>query len=219
MPDVGPTYCETLIAAFPGSFPIEPVNAFTSLIPAAFGVVAFIMLYRRKELSVATGILILFLIAVGVGSTLWHGLRTPLTLSLDVIPGLLYFVALVFFWPTYLYNRWAGYITILTLFLLIFVSSTVLPSGFGRGPFIGLFFSVALVGAIICYLTYKKHGTPLLLLGAGALLSAVLAALFRTIDLSTCGIIPIGTHFLWHTFLGLAAFLGIMLIAKLEEQR
>ncbi len=37
----------------------------------------------------------------------------------------------------------------------------------------------------------------------------VLALVFRTLDLEVCSAFPIGTHFLWHSLNGLAAYLAM----------
>jgi len=40
----------------------------------------------------------------------------------------------------------------------------------------------------------------------------------RSIDLMMCGIIPFGTHFIWHILLSLAAYLGIVMLLRLKPQ-
>ena len=34
--------------------------------------------------------------------------------------------------------------------------------------------------------------------------SAIIAVTMRTLDLNTCDVIPVGTHFFWHIFLGVS---------------
>jgi hypothetical protein len=46
---------------------------------------------------------------------------------------------------------------------------------------------------------------------------AVAAAVFRSIDLMTCDLIPFGTHFLWHLGLSTAAYLGIVLLVRMKK--
>ena len=47
---------------------------------------------------------------------------------------------------------------------------------------------------------------------------AILALVFRTLDATgiICPFIPIGTHWLWHCLLSLAAFLGVLALLDLE---
>ena len=51
----------------------------------------------------------------------------------------------------------------------------------------------------------RANDRYLLLAAAGVY---ALALVFRTIDHEVCSAFPIGTHFLWHTLIGLAAYLS-----------
>jgi len=218
MPESGPTYCETLTATFPASFPIEPVNALTSLLPALAGILGFTIAYRNGWLTPAVGALSAFAVSVGIGSMLWHGLRTPLTLALDVIPGLLFFITFVFLWPAMLFNRWVAYATFSGFFVLQIAAFMLFEPVGSNGPPITLFFVTALVGAVLLYFTFKRKGAYGWI-GLAILVFGALAATARTFDLELCGVVPFGTHFLWHTFLGGAAFLAIYFTGLLENQR
>ena len=55
--------------------------------------------------------------------------------------------------------------------------------------------------------------------GGAALALALVALTFRTIDLSVCSAIPFGTHFLWHSFLSAAGFLGVLRLIELPAVR
>ena len=48
--------------------------------------------------------------------------------------------------------------------------------------------------------------------------SAVVAVALRTLDLNVCDVIPVGTHFFWHIFLGFAAYAGVRLIVRLQPE-
>ena len=80
-----PIYCET---AHPWLGMAEPVNTITNaaIILAAY----FAYRYVNKSKVGFSGdlVLLIFLLAAcGIGSTLWHGLRTWWALQLDWIPG------------------------------------------------------------------------------------------------------------------------------------
>ena len=63
----------------------------------------------------------------------------------------------------------------------------------------------------------KRQAARYTLLAAGGVY--LLALFFRTIDLEVCSAIPIGTHFLWHSLNGLAAYLAMRcLILSLASQ-
>jgi hypothetical protein len=57
------------------------------------------------------------------------------------------------------------------------------------------------------------------LTGAAALLSAMVALTFRSIDAAACESIGMGTHFLWHMFLSAGAFLCLFTILTLDATR
>lgn len=216
--EIGPTYCETLITGT-NSFPIEPVNTLTSLIPLILGVIALIWLYKQRRHSYLLYGIALFLALTGLGSTLWHGLRTPLSLSLDVFPGLITFMLIVWTWPYLLGGRIWSYLTIFGIFVGIFIFARLLPQVESNGPPMAVFLVVAVGGLILTYLTYKKRGRKLALHGLSVIVLAALAASVRSTDLLTCDIIPTGIHFLWHVFLGSSAFVAILFLSKLASQK
>ncbi len=213
MPPIGPVYCETPLAAF--SFPAEPVNFISNAVIIAFGLVALWLSYRKWSATDVWALAIL-LTATGIGSALWHGLRTPLSLTLDVVPGLLFLLLFVYVWArrvwgvygasAYLGAFFAG------TFALSWLTQLVMPF---RGPPVGVVLA-AIVGA--GYLIYRTRDRALLL-GSLTLLSALFAYTFRSVDLYTCSVIPFGTHFLWHVFLSGGAFLGILIIMKLDQTK
>ena len=106
-----PVYCETWLYP-PGAFPAEPINTATSLVPVVLGVLALLFLLRRTDQGRVAYGLAIFLVLTGLGSVAWHALRTDLTLLLDALPGVIYFVVLLFFWAYYLGGRYFGVIPI-----------------------------------------------------------------------------------------------------------
>ena len=52
----------------------------------------------------------------------------------------------------------------------------------------------------------RANDRYLLLAAAGVY---AIALVFRTIDQEVCSAFPIGTHFLWHSLIGLAAYLSM----------
>lgn len=215
MNDVGPTYCETLIAQGTG-FPIEFVNTWTSLIPALLGLLAVLYLIKHKNRRADLWALAVLTIATGLGSTWWHGARTGISLAFDVFPGLLYFLLFLYLWPAYLFGKWRGALAFIAFFAVQFVLVQFLPFGERNGPPVGVFATTFLFAVVYLVATYRKIGRPFWW-GVAMITSALTAALFRTIDLETCATLPFGTHFLWHVFLGLAAYLGVRFLSHLER--
>jgi hypothetical protein len=58
----------------------------------------------------------------------------------------------------------------------------------------------------VYHMRERTAGRYLLLSAAGAYFVALV---FRTMDLEVCSAFPIGTHFLWHSLNGLAAYLAM----------
>lgn len=212
----GPLYCETFLNTT-NIFPIEPINVLTSLVPVVAGLLAFWWLRRQGSTDKVAYTLAVLAALTGLGSVLWHGLRTNLALTLDVLPGLLYFLTLLFFWPCRLKNRWWSYGVIMGLFTSVFALAYILPDASRNGPPLSLFVSVAIFASGLLYLTYHKNRQAFLW-GAVMIVAALIAATSRTVDLSTCEIVPVGTHFLWHIFLGIAAYCGVRLLSELSPR-
>ena|SRR3989344_9506457 len=214
---MGPLYCET--PAILTSFPIEPINTWSNLVIIAAGVIAFVLIARAISPRGGLWALATLLIANGIGSFLWHGFRTQTFLSFDVLPGVFFILALAYFWARRFYSRFVS-LCLLLLFLLLEAVSVTL--GAELMPH-GLFFipiapPIVLLGAWLVARTYEESMRAAAL-GGGAILSALVALTFRSIDLSFCSTLPIGTHFLWHIFLSLGALLGILALIVIDHTR
>lgn len=215
-PTFGPVYCETALQWF--SFPAEPINFITNAVIVILGLLAFVYA-RRSRAGADVWALALLLVLTGIGSFLWHGFRTPLTLAFDVIPGLLFLFLFVYAWARRVWSVRAG-----AAFLGAFVGGTFALSWLTqllvpfRGPPVGVV--VAVIGAA-SYLIYKvrARGGAVTTLAVMTLVYALIAYFFRSIDLYTCDYLIIGTHFLWHIMLSTAAFYGILLVIELDKTK
>jgi hypothetical protein len=211
---IGPLYCETPLAAF--SFPAEPVNFFTNAVIVAFGLIAFYLSYRQKG-RYDVWALATLLTLTGIGSFLWHGLRTPLSLTLDVVPGLMFLLLFVFVWAR---RIWGTYRSLFFLFGFLvatmglsYLTQLIVPY---RGPPIGVVLAVIGASAYLIVKTRAQYGV-VAWWGVASVLLSLVAYFFRSIDLYTCSVIPFGTHFLWHMFLSGGAFVGILLILEIDR--
>lgn len=206
-----PVYCETWLYP-PGAFPAEPINTATSLVPVVLGVVALLFLLRRSDQGrVAYGLAVL-LILTGLGSVAWHALRTDLTLIVDALPGVIYFVVLLFFWVYYLGGRYFGVLPIaLIVALIVFLRPGSQDEA--RIVVVGVVAALA-AGLLLATWLRKRHAFKLALAMVGC---AVVAAVLRTLDLSVCDTIPFGTHFFWHIFLATAAYAGVRMMVVFKN--
>jgi energy-converting hydrogenase Eha subunit E len=218
MKDFGPLYCETLINNST-NFPIEPVNTVTNIFAVVLGLAVIFWLYKSKKGNKILYLMAFGVFATGLGSTLWHGFRTSLSLALDVYPGLITFLMVICYWPYLLGGRWWSYATIATIFGGVFAVVKLLPFlDNHNGPPVGMFFVLGAVGFTLSFLTYKKTKDKLFLISIAFLTTAILAAVARTADLSTCSLIPFGTHFLWHVFLGTTGAVAVVFLALLNDK-
>ncbi len=208
-----PVYCETWLYGY-GTFPAEPLNAATSLVPVAFGILAIILLIRTREGAWTAYLLAVLLIATGLGSTAWHATREQVALTADTMPGLAYFAALLLFWVYYLGGRWFGVLPLAAIAALIYflwpVSRETLFVTLGA-------FVVALAATLITFTWMRRR--PAFKLALACVGFAALALALRSIDKSVCDTIPFGTHFFWHIFLAVAAYSGVRMMVRLREAK
>lgn len=213
----GPLYCETP-ETITGIFPVEPANAISSGVIVLFGIAAMVLVARRSprafELYAACALLILN----GVGSILWHGLRTRWALTLDVLPAIVFVLMVALVWARRVGPWWqvgaiGGALLIAPLAVQFLDLGSRWPLRFGAMALV--------IVALASWLIARSFAVSRLagLTGAAALLSAVAALTFRSIDAAACESIGMGTHFLWHMFLSGGAFLCLFTILTLDATR
>jgi hypothetical protein len=216
----GPIYCETL-SATSAAFPVEPMNTISNGVIVLFGLLSLYFTVKRAPRAIDLYVLSALLIITGVGSGIWHGLRDRGALFFEVQSGLFFLFAFVFFWARRLWS-YAGAGLFLVLFFAGFVlSRTVWDTtmfGIPLQRWVALAPVVILAGIalIVGSYTISRRAAAL---GGVALALAVTALTFRTIDLSVCSAIPFGTHFLWHSFLSAAGFIGVLGLIALPAGR
>jgi hypothetical protein len=213
----GPLYCETP-ETITGLFPVEPWNAISSGVIVLFGIASLILVVQRSprawELYVACALLILN----GVGSILWHGLRTRWALSLDVLPALAFVLLISFVWAWRVAPLWqaaavGGALLASPVVVRLLDLGSRWPLRFGVMALV----IVALAIWLIVRSASVSRGAALT--GGAALLSAVAALTFRSIDAQACEAVGMGSHFLWHIFLSAAAFLCMVTVVTLDGKR
>lgn len=194
-------YCERL---GPGLW-AEPLNALTNLAFLVAAWVAWSMVRQSETRSRDVTLLLVLMVAIGIGSGLFHTFAMTWARVLDVVPILLFQI-----WFMWVYAR------------------RIIVMGRGWSAlFVGVFFVLALLGrqfpdvlngavkyvpALLAFLFFgvyhyktDKRERWLLLAAFGTFL---LALFFRTIDQVVCPDIPIGTHFLWHVLDAVVLYLA-----------
>lgn len=206
-----PTYCERGDSL---EFFAEPLNAISNLafIFAGFGI--YRLLIKNRIQQIEYKIVLILILLVGFGSFLWHATRNSFTLLLDIVPTALTFTLITYiFLSKLMQNRLlALLIAMLLLPVRFFISSfapTDIISSLIRNSIIFTTFLVLIVWS------FKKHGR-IAFEGLSVLVIYLLAISTRGIDLQVCPTFNIGTHFLWHIFNALAAYLALRFLIKLK---
>lgn len=216
MARIGPDYCETP-AVIDNIFPVEPANAYSSMVIAVWGMIALWLVLRRAPNSYGLMFACTLLITNGVGSTLWHGLRTQWSLTLDVTPALIFVVVIAFLWARRLGPIWhAGVLAVLVAgsYFLMRYLDVEMPGIARRAAS-----AIVVVGGASWLIarTWTRY-RPSAYTGIAAVLLALSALGFRTADAAVCEAIGIGSHPLWHIFLSTAAFLAVLTVLWLEPE-
>lgn len=193
-------YCER--AGEPGLW-AEPLNAVTNL---AFLLAAFMAWNHWRRTPGATFrnsidivLLILFLVAIGIGSGLWHLFATEGTMMLDVIPIVLFMNLFLLAAAVRLLGlHWRGALGLFILFQgLNYAAGKFLPSGFLNGTIMYLPAYAVLLTVVVW--AHKRRVPSRGLLWQAVLLWSI-SLTCRTFDNQLCVQLPIGLHFLWHLF-------------------
>ncbi|WDF56873.1 hypothetical protein [Mucilaginibacter sp. KACC 22063] len=209
--DHGLIYTETNLNHF---FP-EPWNMVTSaffLIPAFYWLIKLKGFSREYVfLSLAT-----WLLLIGcIGSTVYHGLRRwHIFIFMDWVPiALLCLMASVYFWMKVL-GKWVYGFLALLIFIGMEFAVRKLFTGYDVQLMIslnyGMMVLMILLPLILLLVKLKGHNAWLVIT---ALLAFGAALFFRVAD--RWAILPMGTHFLWHTFGSIATSLMFVFIYRL----
>lgn len=189
-------YCERIQ---PGLWD-EPLNALTNV---AFLAAAFILLGRylqsyrgRLWWGWDIALLIALLLAIGVGSGLWHLYAQRWALLADVIPISLFInVYLLVFLARVAALRPLWIVSLFLLFHGVNAAVATVPGDFLNGSVFYLPAWAALV-LMTLYLRCTHYAQwPCYAWASGIFLVSLT---FRTLDQTVCSDLPIGTHFLWH---------------------
>ena len=179
----------------------EPLNAVTN---GAFLIAAAVMGWRLRGSGLVIGwLLVAVLVAIGVGSFLWHTFATRWAGLADVLPILLFILIYIFAATRdFLGLRWGWALLAVGLF---FPWAFAIAGGLGRlVPGIGAngaYLSVALL--ILVYAAWLARRAPATARGLAIGASILCVSLtFRALDGPICEVIPTGAHFLWHILNG-----------------
>lgn len=184
----------------------EPLNALSnfSFIIAAWA--AWVLAKRTGTLSTGVKVLIALAGSTGVGSMFWHTFATSWSLYLDIVPIALFMMAFIWLYTRNIMGQSAGFAA-LSVGALVLAAVLVKPIGdavHGAPSYLPGLLAVLILG--LYHAMKRKPSRFTLLAAAGAYFSALF---FRTIDLELCHYMTIGTHFIWHSLIGLVTYLAM----------
>ncbi|TKT82871.1 ceramidase domain-containing protein [Aquamicrobium sp. LC103] len=190
----------------------EPLNALTNLAFVAAGLWG-VREVRRKQTGTFAELLGWWVVAIGIGSGLFHTFANELTKWADILPiagftlaytllNLRRFLAME--WPRALSIFIAFYIAAGVITAL--VPDWLREASNGSTGYLPPFLALVFFGAMVI-----RAGNPAGWYNIAAAAIFVASVAFRALDPHVCAALPIGTHFLWHTLNGL--MLGVLLAA------
>ena len=221
--DFGPRYTETPPDPYAptASFIAEPWNMVTASFFVLIVVLWLVRLRGRYRGFPFLMSCLPILFVGGVGGTLYHGLRTrQLYFLLDVIPIQLLALIGAVYLAVRLWNR-AGW--------LYLIGAVVLNVGVGyllmllvrpRNPQLAINLNYAAIALavvlpmlfVLVRLRFRHLGVV-----AGALISFTIAWFFRLVDQYLGVYMPMGSHWLWHTFGAISTALLIEFFYRVER--
>ncbi|MDX8453645.1 ceramidase domain-containing protein [Mesorhizobium sp. VK9D] len=201
-------YCER---TGPGLW-AEPANALTNLAFIAAGLWG-VRQVRRYKTGAFAEVLAWWVVAIGIGSTLFHTFATKGTIWADILPIASFTLAYTLFnLRRFLDISWGKAILVFVAFYVVAglitfaVPDWLRQASNGTTSYLPPFLALAFFGVWVAA-TGKRAGWYNL---AGSAIFVV-SVICRMIDPIVCASFPLGTHFLWHVFNAL--MLAVLLAA------
>ncbi|MGX9354894.1 ceramidase domain-containing protein [Roseobacteraceae bacterium S113] len=202
-------YCERLD---PG-FWAEPVNALTN---AAFVIMAVVM--WRRAAGVPEGRwLAAVLLAIGVGSFLFHTFATVWAVIADVVPILVF--TLSYLWLAardyFGVSAWLAWGVVAAFFPYVYLLVPLLEAV----PLLGVsagYLPIWLLIAAAALALWRGNPPVGRGLGVGAVVLGI-SLILRSLDMPLCAALPVGTHLWWHILNGV--MLGWMIEVYVSHRR
>ncbi len=226
MPDWGPQYTETPADPFAPNAPFiaEPWNTVTATF-FIFIALAFVWrVHGRYRAFPFLTTCMPILLAGAIGGVLFHGTRTwVFFFLLDVVPISLLGIAGSLFMAYRLWGRgsWIYYLPGVAVFYLVVNRVLFRMVGQLNSPWsVNLSYaSLALIVlspiAIVLRRTRFRHGGWVV----AGVVSFAIAWFFRLFDLNSASYLPMGSHWLWHTFGAISTALMIQFFYKVEGDK
>ena len=190
------SYCER---AGDAALLAEPLNAITNVFFIVAALLAARLLLKTGQRGrTACWVLIAALFSIGIGSGVWHVHPTGTTVLMDVIPITLFIhIYLISALRHFLGLSWIKTLGWwFTYFAASIVAQMMLPSDLLNGT---IMYIPTYVTLLILTMAVNAKDRAVGRVFIQMVLVWTASLIFRTIDLELCSVLPIGTHFLWHT--------------------
>lgn len=190
----------------------EPLNALSNLAFVAAGLWGLGEARRRNSGTFAK-VLCWWVVAIGIGSALFHTFATEITKWADILPIAGFTLAYTLFnlrrfagmaWPKALAIFIGFYVVV--GFVTYMVPDWLRAASNGTTGYLPPFLALVFFGGVVI-----AKGNPAGWYNMVAALIFVGSVTFRVIDPILCDSWPLGTHFMWHVLNGL--MLGVLLAA------
>jgi hemolysin III len=201
LPDGGPVYAETNL----DQLIVEPWNAFSSLlilIPAIYWLFKIRGQFSHYKFMVYA---IPLIILGGLGSALFHGFRISVAfLIMDFLPSAILTLSIsIYLWVKIFKRWWYVFFVIVPAFSVRGLLWGNLPQHVAIN--VSYFTTGVIVALPLLIILYKTRFEKIWSV-VGAIIPFMLALLFRQLDATDIHLLPMGTHFLWHTFSAVGAY-------------
>jgi hypothetical protein len=209
-------YCERLDA----SFWAEPVNALTNLLFVVVGIIGLVAV-RRRGTGMFAELLCWWVMAIGIGSLLFHTFALELTKWFDILPIATFTVALSLFnLRRFAGLTWSAAIACLVVyFVVIGIVTYMIPDWLrlatnGSTGYLPAWGAFLVFGSIVL-----MRGNPAGWYALACCAMLAVAIFFRAVDPLVCDAFPLGTHFLWHTLNALMLGVALMAVVRYGAPR
>jgi len=176
----------------------EPLNVAVDVCLVLYLIFFFLKLRKDGFSDSGVSLLVLLGIMIGLGSIIFHGRPTRLTLQIDVIPISIFGLAYIIFSLRRFLNQTYVISAISTLIFLL--CSTAFRTAIGKLSVFGIhhlpsILALIIMGSILNRYRQKSETGRKFFIAAGFYIAAIF---FRMMDLAVFRSFPLGTHFLWH---------------------
>lgn len=210
IPEYGPLYKETDMS----QFIVEPWSTFSNFLFTILIVYWFVKIWNQKK-EYRFLFFSLFIVAISnIGGIIYHAKRDALFwLLLDALPIMILALSVgIYFWIKIKAKWYVWGASILLPFALVFLAHSIFKIPDQVAPNIGYTaMAITIITPVILFLFKTKFQYSMWFFAS--VVGFGISIFFRIIDLeSNISFLPMGTHWLWHTFGAFSTHFLIMYI-------